>query len=93
MNLGTASDWALVVGLLVSATTLIVAVWRLARAAAKLETSVDLLSTSQRELARQLAQHAETFRAHERDTAKAIADLQAAVNRLTWEVQRLKGMP
>ena len=91
MDLGSAVDWAKALALMVGVGTLIAAVWKLARAASSLELSVAAMTASQQALGHQLENHLAAFQEYQRDQARTVADLQSAINRLTWEVNRTRG--
>jgi hypothetical protein len=91
MNLGDPTDWATFAGLLIAASTIVIAVWRLARAASRLEVSISQLTKAQEILGEQIKTHILAFQQYQHEQAHVIADLQLAVEHLTWEIQALKG--
>ena len=91
MNLGNAADWSLFLGMSVAGMTVGVAMWRLARGANRLDMTMTTLSSTQKELADRLNEHLHSFSAHQTEQAKMLGDLQLAVQKLGWEVDRLKG--
>jgi hypothetical protein len=98
MNLGDMPSWGIFLAVLISAGAIVGAVWNLAREASKLQLSMISLSKVQAELAVQLKEHIACFSAYQREQAadqkkqaEAIQELRVALERLTWEVQHLKG--
>ena len=98
MNLGDAPSWAIILGMLVSASAIVAAVWKLAREASKLQLSMATLSRAQVDLATQLKDHIACFSAYQKEQAAdqkaqaiSIQELRVALERLTWEVAHLKG--
>jgi len=90
MNLGNMSDWSVVIGILIATGTIAVAIWRLARAANALELSMTVLSDAQKGLAGKLEEHLRTFSAHQVEQSTALNELRMAVEKLTWEIDRMK---
>jgi len=91
MNLGNPADWGTFVALIVGVLTVTLAVWKLARSASSLELSMAHLAEEQHTLADQLREHMLAFREYQRQQSDVIMEIQASVNKLTWEIANLKG--
>ena len=91
MNLGNPSDWGTFIALVVGVLTVTLAVWKLARSASKLELSMAHLAEEQHALSDQLREHMLSFREYQKQQSEIIMEIQAAVNKLTWEIANLKG--
>lgn len=104
IDLGSPTDWTVVVGLVFAAVALAGAVWKLAVAATNVEHAVkttgDKLAEEiehsharYQELTKRYDALAAQFAAYQRDQTKIMHDLQATVNHLTWKVANLDNTP
>jgi hypothetical protein len=91
MALGDAGDWATAVALTLSVVGLLAAVWKLARAATRLEVAVQALTKQQALSDDRAEKQWEALQAFQRETNAAINELRMAVSKLTWEVAHTKG--
>jgi hypothetical protein len=87
LNLGSASDWAIAVGLLLTITGLLAAVWKLARAAGRLETAIETLTKQQADQEARSKVQWDQFQTFQKEATTSINELRLAVSRLTWEMK------